>query len=195
MITCYEDYLEYVTEDLKASCNGSTNVPLSTRLLPNHISFQLALRKAEYYNNCVHAKLLRPIVKLVKLRYRIIGRRCGYTIPINVCGKGLNIAHEGTIVINGDARIGDYCRIHTCVNIGYNAGTSTGAPIIGNGVYIGPGAKLFGNIVIADNIAIGANAVVNKSFLEPNTTIAGIPARIVSRKGSKGLLYNPLDKN
>jgi serine O-acetyltransferase len=60
------------------------------------------------------------------------------------------------------------------VNIGEHNG---GAPRIGNDVYIGPGAKLFGDIEIADNIVIGANAVVNKSFLTPGISIGGVPAR------------------
>lgn len=56
-----------------------------------------------------------------------------------------------------------------------------GAPIIGNNVYIGPGAILFGDITIADNVSIGANATVNRSFTESNVVIAGTPAEIVKR--------------
>ena len=44
-------------------------------------------------------------------------------------------------------------------------------------MYIAPGAKIYGNIIIANNIAIGANAVVNKSFEEENILIAGNPAK------------------
>lgn len=51
------------------------------------------------------------------------------------------------------------------------------APIIGNNVDIGFGAILIGKIKIADGIKIGANSVVTKSFLEPNITIAGVPAK------------------
>lgn len=59
---------------------------------------------------------------------------------------------------------------------------------MGNNVYIGPGAKLFGRIEIADGIAIGANAVVNKSFLENNISIAGIPAKKIGNMGTRGIL-------
>lgn len=48
-------------------------------------------------------------------------------------------------------------------------------------MYIGPGAILFGDITIADNVSIGANATVNRSFTEPNVVIAGTPAKIVKR--------------
>ena len=82
----------------------------------------------------------------------------------------------GPIIINGNAKIGTECRIHVGVNIGANGGKS---PIIGNDVYIGPGAKIFGEIVIADSVKIGANAVVNKSCAQKGATLVGIPAHIV----------------
>lgn len=108
---------------------------------------------------------------------------CGFDIPINVFGKGLSIAHKGTIVVNGRAKVGDNCRIHTCVNIGTLPGSNGLAPSIGNNVYIGPGAKIYGNIKIADNIVIGANAVVGRNFEVPNICIAGSPARQISNMG------------
>ena len=133
------------------------------------------------------------IWKLNKLSIKL-----GFTIPLNVFGPGLSIAHRGTIVVNGNANIGANCRIHTCVNIGTQAGYEGRAPKIGNNVYIGPGAKIFGPIEIADSIAIGANSVVNKSFKEPGITIAGIPAKRISDKNSTELLIKAtelLDNN
>ena len=58
-------------------------------------------------------------------------------------------------------------------------------PTIGNGVFIGANAVLFGKITIADGIAIGAGAVVNKSFLEPYVVIAGNPAKVVGVRQGK----------
>ncbi|MEK4268049.1 MULTISPECIES: hypothetical protein [Bacillus] len=58
-------------------------------------------------------------------------------------------------------------------------------PTIGDHVWIGPGAKLFGNIKIANGITIGANAVVNRSFTEENITIAGVPAQKVKEAPHK----------
>lgn len=100
----------------------------------------------------------------------------GFTVPPNTCGKGLNIHHYGCVVINGNARIGDYCNIQQCVNIGQNK-NELDVPTIGNHVYIGPGAKLFGKIYIADDIKIGAGSIVTKSFYEKGITIVGNPAR------------------
>lgn len=113
--------------------------------------------------------------------------RLGFTIPLNVFGPGLCIAHRGTIVINKDTRVGENCRIHACTNIGSGRG-GVSAPQIGNNVYIGPGAKIFGDITIADNIAIGANSVVNKSFYEKGISIAGVPAKKINNKGSNGII-------
>ena len=56
-------------------------------------------------------------------------------------------------------------------------------PELDNGIVIGTGSVILGNIKIADGIAIGANALVNKSFKEENIAIAGVPARKVSSNG------------
>lgn len=112
----------------------------------------------------------------------------GVQVPINVCGPGLCICHKGTLIINSGTSIGSNARIHAGVNIGNSAPLGKNwvpdnVPTIGNNVYIGPGAKLFGKINIGDNVAIGANAVVNKD-IEPDVTVAGVPAKIISRKPS-----------
>lgn len=121
------------------------------------------------------------------LKYHIVSIMLGYSIPINVFGPGLAIVHRGTIVVNSATKVGANCRIHTCTNIGANSGSHL-APEIGNDVYIGPGAKIFGDVYIADDIAIGANSVVNKSFYEKGISIAGVPARKISEKGSKAFI-------
>ena len=130
-------------------------------------------------------KLLR---KYYSFRLQRLELKCGFAVPPNACDKGLNLAHTGTIIISSYASIGENCRIHAGVNIGTAAGTTGQAPKIGNNVYIGPGAKIFGPITLADGIAIGANAVVNRDCLEQNATLAGVPAKIINHNGSDGLL-------
>lgn len=105
--------------------------------------------------------------------------KLGFTIPPNTFGPGLSIAHYGTIVVNPNARIGANCRIHVGVNIGTAKGTEAQAPTIGDGSYIGPGAKIFGPVVLGNDVTIGANAVVNRSFPDGECTLVGIPARPV----------------
>ena len=150
--------------------------------------FERLLRKIEYYQNCKNAIFYRPYYYYLYLKFHLLSLFLGFHIKPNVFGPGLSISHTGTIVINGNARVGSNCRIHVCTVIGTKAGYADVTPKIGNNVYIGPGAKIFGDIEIADGIAIGANSVVNKSFTEPNIGIAGIPAKKINDKGSEKLV-------
>lgn len=144
--------------------------------------YQRALRRLEYHKNN-RGILHRLLYWFYRLRLDRLAVKTGFSIRPNCFGPGLAIAHEGTIVVNANARIGANCRLHVCVNIGASNGTRA-APRIGDNVYIAPGAKIFGDIEIADDIAIGANAVVNRSFTEKGITIAGVPARKISDRGS-----------
>lgn len=57
-----------------------------------------------------------------------------------------------------------------------------GVPVLGNNIYIGAGAKIIGNIYLADDCVIGANAVVTKSVLEPGSVLVGVPAKVIGKK-------------
>lgn len=155
------------------------------RLTNEIYRFQVKLRRLEYFLNC---RPRNPMTLLCKILFRRSAIKMGFSISPNTFGPGLSIAHRGTIIVNGGARIGANCRLHACVNIGTAAGKSSAAPIIGNNCYIGPGVKVFGEIVIGDNTVLGANTVVNRSFEHGDQTIAGVPARVVSKKTSDGLL-------
>ena len=92
--------------------------------------------------------------------------------------------HTGPILINGKATIGENVSLH--INTAIVAhGNRGGVPTIGNGVVLGVGAVVLGDVRLADNIAVGANAVVNKSFAEENIAIAGVPAKKISNNGRK----------
>jgi serine O-acetyltransferase len=67
------------------------------------------------------------------------------------------------------------------------------APKIGDNVYIGPGAILFGDIIIADNVTIAANATVNANIETPNVTIGGTPAKIIKGNTSVWWLKNRMN--
>ncbi len=153
--------------------------------------YEIILRKCEYYNNCGYNLLNKLLLNYWKYKKFKMGQKTGILIPLNVFGKGLSIAHAGPIIVNSDVHVGDYCRIHVGVNIGTAAGKEILCPEIGDCVYIGPGAKIFGKIKIANYVAIGANAVVNKDILTPSVSVGGIPAKIINEKGSHGLLYSP----
>ena len=109
-----------------------------------------------------------------------LGAKLGIIIYAGCCGKGLRIWHYGSTIISGEAKIGEDCTLHGQACIG-NDGISEKAPVIGNHVDIGVGAKIIGNVTIADGVRIGAGAVVTKSCLEPGATLVGVPARIVKK--------------
>ena len=178
MITDRQTYREYVKEDLKAY--GLTHVGFYNYWWMDCLRFQLRLRRIEYLHNTAGHNPLKGLWRFVlEVVNHRLATRLGFTIPKNVFGPGLHIVHFGTIVVHPDARVGRNCRLHPSTSIGdYN-----GVPRLGDNVYIGPGAKIYGPVTLGDNVAVGANAVVNKSF-GSNVTIGGVPARIVAEKGA-----------
>ena len=140
-------------------------------------------------------KLLNaPSYVITKFRFKRLSMKLGFSIPLNVFEEGLSIAHYGTIVVNSKAKVGKNCRLQEGVNIGATNG-SPNAPIIGNNVFIGTGAKIIGDITIADDVAIGANAVVVKSIEEAGVTYGGVPAKKISNNNSHSNLSPYLFKN
>jgi len=184
LIKSKKEYLYYLEADRVAkSLPSKINLLQRAKniLFPDYIwEFQKTLRKLEYFINC--KKGIPALLKryFITRRFKKLSFKLGYTIPPNVFGPGLSIAHYGTIIVNGKAKIGANCRLHACVNIGTKAGYSGKAPTIGDNCYIGPGAKIFGDINIANGTAIGANSVVTKSFFEQNIAIAGVPGKKIS---------------
>ena len=120
----------------------------------------------------------RLMSKIYEFRLKKWQLKTGISISPGSFDIGLTIYHHGSIVVNRATRVGRNCCIMNNVNIGANGGSDK-APIIGDNVYIGPGAVIFGDIMIADGCYIGANAVVNRSFPEPNSVIAGVPAKVI----------------
>lgn len=178
MITDYQTYKEYIRQDLAAY--QLERVRPFDYWFNDSLRWQLRLRRIEWLSNTSRRHPLRKLYcTLLQIINHRLATRLGFSIPKNVFGPGLCIVHYGTIVVSPLAKIGRNCRIHPSTSIGdYN-----GAPNIGDNVYIGPGAKIFGNISIGNNVAIGANSVVNKSF-GSNITIAGIPAKEISHRRS-----------
>jgi serine O-acetyltransferase len=111
-------------------------------------------------------------------------------------GSGLHVGYSGGIVISKEVIIGMNCNISHQVTLGVaNRGVRKGNPVIGNDVYIGPGAKVIGNVHVGNNVAIGANCVVTKDVPD-NSVVVGVPGKIISSEGSAGYInrtdYDPL---
>lgn len=185
MIKSIADYKEYYIADLKATGIYDQRNKIRFRLKDRRFRFYKLLRKTEYYTNCRKDFCGNIYAKFLHFRYGRLCDKYAWTIPINVFGKGLQLVHVGSIVVTSSAKIGDYARVHVGVNIGraYARGED-GAPVIGDRCYMGPGVKIFGPIILGDDIAIGANAVVNSSFEMGRCTIAGVPARKISENTS-----------
>ena len=175
--------LRYFLEADRISLGHQTRNPL--RVLADPIwHFQVTLRIVEYLSNCHQSMIGRSLRTLFWLHLRSMRIRLGFSVPLNVFGPGLSIAHYGTIVINKRCRIGENCRIHPGVCVGT---LRDGVPNIGDNVYLGPGAKLFGAIVVGDWSAVGANSVVTDD-VPANSTIVGGASRTFSNRGSTNLV-------
>ena len=180
MISNKEDYHRYLEQDrIALKCKTRHPRPFVDEIW----KFQILLRKVEYYINCKTGLFNAVIRKYYKLRFHRLSVKLGFTIAPNVFEEGLSIGHYGMIVVHANAHVGKNCRILEGVNIGAKNG-SQNAAVIGNNCYIGSGAKIIGEITIADDVAIGAGAVVTKDIIEPGTTWAGVPARKISDNDS-----------
>jgi serine O-acetyltransferase len=117
---------------------------------------------------------------VAKWRFRMWSVICGADIGLGAnIGGGLLLPHPNGVVIHGSAVIGNNCRIMQQVTIGQLAADDV--PKIGNGVYIGAGAKVLGPIVVGDHAAIGANSVVLIDVPRAATAV-GVPARLLPVK-------------
>ena len=131
------------------------------------------LRKTEYYIN-TNRKLL---AKLYGFRLKRLQDRTGMHFTPNACGKGLYIAHAHLCGMNGNATVGEYCRFMPLAILAGDDNVEDLAPTIGDHVTLGLRSTVMGGVTLADGITVGAHALVNRSFLEPGITIAGVPAR------------------
>ena len=127
----------------------------------------------------VRPALLRKLLSFIyKALFKIV---TGIELPCEVViGRNFVIDHFGGIVISGYAQFGDDCRIRNGVVVGLKNVHELVAPVIGNNVDIGAGAKLLGNIRIGDNVVIGANAVVLIDVPDDSLAV-GVPAIIKPR--------------
>ncbi|MBU7007487.1 serine O-acetyltransferase [Peptococcaceae bacterium DYL19] len=98
-------------------------------------------------------------------------------------GEGLFIDHGTGVVIGETAEVGNNVTIYQGVTLG-GTGKEKGKrhPTVGNNVVISTGAKVLGNIKVGDNTRIGAGSVVLKD-VPANTTVVGIPGKVVIRDG------------
>lgn len=187
MILTRKDLRKYIDLDILANGKDYTGIKglVNYHYLDQIGIFLRLLRKCEYYKNKRNPFLILIYV-FYKFRFSRKSYKLGFSIPENVFGPGLALPHYGTIVVNSNAKVGANCRMHVSTNIG--ASGSKNAPIIGDNVYIAPGAIIYGAIEIGNNNAIAANAAVNKSFIEEGIIIGGVPATKIGEIDIKKLI-------
>ena len=146
-------------------------------------------RMCQYWRGRRSDKSLGPIGRRVakyKARYydkkrNIYSGKSGVEIGIeSVVGVNCDIWHSG-VVINGT--VGDNCTFHGNNVVGMkSSGNRAGTPVLGNGVDLGVGSVVIGQVNVADDCVIGANAVVTKDFNVPGSVIVGIPGKIINKE-------------
>lgn len=123
-------------------------------------------------------------------RARWISQRAAHKTGIEIhpgakIGKGLFIDHGTGVIIGETTVIGDNCTLYQGVTLGGN-GKETGKrhPTLGNNVMVSAGAKILGSFTVGDNSKVGAGSVVLEE-VPPNSTVVGVPGRIVKRRDDK----------
>ena len=157
------------------------NQRIKNMLWPNKVmKFLFLMRKCQYYSG-IPGNINKLIYIYYKYRYNRLSLKLGFSIAPNVFGYGLVIPHYGTIVVGPTNTIGNYCVLHSSTCISGNGKN------IGDALYLSTGAKITAKVNLGNNISIGANSVVTKSFKENNLLLVGIPASI---KGSSSAWYS-----
>ena len=110
------------------------------------------------------------------------------SIPISTRFDSLPVFPHGIsgVFISAGAKIGKGCTIFHQVTIGSNTlegSKHQGAPVIGDNVFIGCGAKIIGGVHIGDNVCIGAGCVITKD-IPPNSTAVMPEFRVLPRKST-----------
>lgn len=176
----YMGLIKYIKEEMNVIMerDPAIKTPLEVFLYP---SFKAILR-----HRIAHKLYLKKHYFLARWISQRTARKTGIEIhPGATIGKGLFIDHGIGVVIGETAVIGDNVTMYQGVTLG-GTGKEKGKrhPTIGNNVMISAGAKILGSFTIGDNSKIGAGSVV-LSEVPPNSTVVGVPGRVVKRDNVK----------
>jgi serine O-acetyltransferase len=127
------------------------------------------------------ALIRKPFSLLYKICFKAVQIITGIELPCEVeVGKNFVIDHFGGVIVSGYAKFGNNCRLRNGVVVGLKNVDVPCAPVFGDDVDIGAGAKVLGAIRIGSRVSIGANAVVLVDV--PSDSIAvGVPAIVRAR--------------
>jgi serine O-acetyltransferase len=124
-----------------------------------------------------------PLFPFLIQQFLRFGFCCFIPYKTQIGRKNIHFGHNGLgTVLDYRCVIGENVRIDQEVTIGIRWDEVV-APIIGNNVRIGAGAKVLGSIRIGNDVRIGANAVV-LTDVPDGATAVGVPARILMKRGT-----------
>jgi serine O-acetyltransferase len=144
----------------------------------------VAIQRFGVWRMSIQPLLLRaPFSIVYRSLYRKVRNTYGIDLPYSVqLGRRVVVEHQGAIVIHGNCIIGDDCIIRQGVTLGNRyLDRPLEAPVLGDRVNVGAGAKILGQVHLGDGANIGANAVVLKDVPAGETAV-GIPAQILKSK-------------
>lgn len=186
----FAEYRYLVESDLYR-ITGSVNARILLRavLLGGSFKYTFWMRTCRYTGS--RALLKYSLYPLARVMLHHYGFKFGIDIPFTTrIGSGFYIGHFCGIFVNEDCVVGKNCNISQGVTLGKaNRGRNKGCPVIGDNVYIGPGAKIVGAIRIGNHVAIGANCVVTHDVPD-HGVVAGVPGKVISSAGSEGYVNN-----
>ncbi len=144
----------------------------------------VAIQRFGVWRMSIKPILLRaPLSIFYRSLYRRVRNTYGIDLPYTVqLGRRVVIEHQGAIVIHGNCVIGDDCIIRQGVTLGNrHLDRPLEAPVLGDRVNVGAGAKILGQVHLSDDVNIGANAVVLIDVPAGETAV-GIPAKVLKPK-------------
>jgi serine O-acetyltransferase len=159
-----------IATDRQRSRPGQLLIALSKALVTTRLQAVILLRLGQ-----AARYLMPPMAAILKYLNTVI---TGADIALEAqIGPGLRLFHPNGVVVGPNCMLGARCTVMQGVTLGEGVG---GSPRLGDDVYIGPGAKIFGDLVVGDRSVVGANAVVLQS-VPPESFAAGIPAKVLKR--------------
>lgn len=144
----------------------------------------VAIQRFGVWRMSIQPLVLRaPLSVFYRSLYRKVRNTYGIDLPYSVkLGRRVVVEHQGAIVVHGNCVIGDDCIIRQGVTLGNRyLDRPFEAPVLGDRVNVGAGAKILGQVTLGDGANVGANAVVLKDVPAGETAV-GIPAKILKSK-------------